>query len=148
MSENLTPEQAEVFQFARSGHNLLVTGQAGTGKSRVVNAIGEDCKQRGLRAHVVCSSGIACQVYDPGVASTVHSLYGLGAADLPSEQLINRATSDARICERVNNVDVVIWDEASMSSARMLELVNALHHSLAGQDSYGLPFAVIVPSLP
>ena len=27
-----------------------------------------------------------------------------------------------------------------MSSARMLELLNALHHSLAGQDSYGLPF--------
>ena len=77
MSENLIPEQADVFQFARSGRNLLVTGQAGTGKSRVVNGIGEDCKQRGLRVHVVCSSGIACQVYDPGVPSTVHS-HGLG----------------------------------------------------------------------
>ena len=40
----------------------------------------------------------------------------------------------------MNNVDVVIWDRASMSSARMLELLNALDHSLAGQDSYGLPF--------
>ena len=34
MGENLTPEQAEIFQFARSGHIILVTGQAGTGKSR------------------------------------------------------------------------------------------------------------------
>ena len=26
MNENLTPEQAEIFQFARSGHNILITG--------------------------------------------------------------------------------------------------------------------------
>ena len=28
-------------------------------------------------------------------------------------------------------MDVIIWDEASMSSARMLELANALHHAVA-----------------
>ena len=91
MSENLTLDQTEVFQFAKSGHNLLVTGQAGTGKSRVVNAISDDCQQLDLRVSVICSSGIACLVYDPGVASTVLSLYGLGAADLPAELLITRA---------------------------------------------------------
>ena len=133
MCDSLTPEQVEIFQFASTGHNVFVTGQAGTGKSRVVNAIREHCQQRGLRAAVVCSSGIACQVYDPGVASTVHSYYGLGAADLPSEQLLNRATSDARICEKVKKVAVIIWDEASISSARILELVNTLHHRLSDQ---------------
>ena len=89
MTENLTLEQTEVFQFAKSGHNLLVTGQAGTGKSRVVNAIPDDCQQCGLRVSVICSSGIACLVYDPGVASTVHSFYGLDAADLPAELLMS-----------------------------------------------------------
>ena len=89
MSENLTLEQTEVFQFAKSGHNLLVTGQAGTGKSRVVNAISDDCQQLDLRLSVICSSGIACLVYDPGVSSTVLSLYGLGAADLPAELLMS-----------------------------------------------------------
>ena len=42
--------------------------------------IRDDCQQRGLRVPVICSSGIACQVYDTGVASTVHSFYVLGAA--------------------------------------------------------------------
>lgn len=74
MCDNLTPEQAEIFQFASSGHNVLVTEQAGTGKLRVVNTIREHCQQCGLRAAVVCLSGIACQVYDPSVASTVHSI--------------------------------------------------------------------------
>ena len=110
MCDSLTPKQAEIFQFASTDHNVLVTGRAGTGKSRVVNAIREHCQQRGSRAAVVCSSGIACQVYDSAVASTVHSYYGLGAADLPSEQLLNRATSDTRICEKVKKVDVIIWD--------------------------------------
>ena len=48
MNENLTLAQADVFQFAKSGHNLHVTGQAGTGKLRVVNAIRDDCQQRGF----------------------------------------------------------------------------------------------------
>ena len=128
LSENLTLEQTEVFQFAKSGHNLVI-GQVGTGKSRVVNAIQDDCQQRGLRVSVICLSGIACQVYDPGVASTLHSFYGLGAADLTAELLITRASSGCGMCERVHDVDVVIWDELSMSSSRMLEFVNALHHN-------------------
>ena len=34
--------------------NLLITGQAGVGKSQVVNAIRKDCKQHGLEVAVVC----------------------------------------------------------------------------------------------
>ena len=100
ISENLTPEQAEIFQFARNGRNILVAGQAGTGKSRVVNVIRDDCRQRGLKVAVICSSGIACQVYDRGVASTVHSYYGLGAADMSSGPLIHPATSNVGIWEK------------------------------------------------
>ena len=92
---------------------------------------------------LICSSGIACQVYDRGVACTVHSYYGLGAEDMRSGQLMDRATSNVGVSEKLKTVDVVIWDEASMSSARMLELVNALHHRLCEDESEeeSLPFA-------
>lgn len=43
--EKLTDEQGEVYQFARNRHNILITGQAGTGKSTVTNAIPNACKQ-------------------------------------------------------------------------------------------------------
>ena len=121
----------------------MVTGQAGAGKSRVVNVLRDDCRQRGHKVVVICSSGIACQVYDRGVACTVHSCYGLGAAHMPSGQLMDRATSNAGVSEKLKTVDVVIWDEASMSSARMLELVNALHHRLCEDESEeeSFPFA-------
>ena len=143
MTAIFTKEQCEILEFARSGHNILITGQAGTGKSTIVNAIREDCKQRGLKVALVCSSGIACHVYERGIASTAHSYYALGAADMPSEKLILRAISDVRITEKLRKVDVVIWDEASMSSARMLELANALHHrayECDGEESK-MPFA-------
>ena len=39
-------------------------------------------------------------------------------------------------------MDVLIWDEASMSSARMIELVNALHHHFSVEERHErLPFA-------
>ena len=39
MNENLTPGKAEFFHFEKSGHNILIIGQAGTEKSRAVNVI-------------------------------------------------------------------------------------------------------------
>lgn len=85
---------------------------------------------------MICSSGVACKVFDRGTASTVHSFYGLSTAELPWRQLVDR------IRERVKAFDVIIWDEASMSSRRMFELMNFLHHELATDElSKSLPFA-------
>ena len=109
MSKTLTDEQAEILRLASGGHNLLITGQAGAGKS-VVNSIKQDCRERGLKVPVVCSSEIASKVYENGVAATVHSYYGLGAVDMPSKQLIHRAVGDRRLCEKLSKVDVLIWD--------------------------------------
>ena len=65
------------------------------------------------------------------------------AADMPSKQLINCAVRDRRLCEKLSKADVLIWDEASMSSAKMIELANTLHHHLSSEESglENLPFA-------
>ena len=122
----LTPGQAQTVSVASRGHNLLITGQAGTGKSTVVEEIISNLNAVGLKVAVVCSSGIACTVYEPGKASTVHSHYGLGVADLPWKQLVERSTNNSVVVTRVSESDVLIWDEASMSSQRMLEIVNEI----------------------
>ena len=41
-----------------------MTGQAGTGKSTVVNSIRNECHQHGRKVNIKCSSGIACSVYE------------------------------------------------------------------------------------
>ena len=84
--------------MASKGHNLLITGQAGTGKSTVVEEMIANRGAAGLKVVVVCASGIAYTVDNSGVASTVHSNYGLGVADLPWKKLVERSsmTSFAR----------------------------------------------------
>ena len=49
---------------------------------------------------------------------------------MPSKQLIYRAVRDRRLYEKLSKVDVLIWD----ASARMIELVNALHHLLSEES--------------
>ena len=86
----LNGDQQEIVKFASEGHNLLITGQAGVRKSEVVKRIIATLNARGRTVGIVCSSGISCQAYDRGIASTDHSLYGLMTANLPWRQLIDR----------------------------------------------------------
>ena len=131
----LNAEQAEALQFVSAGHNLLITGQAGVGKSRLVASIVKNCDSRNLKVAVFCSSGIACTVYGSGLASTVHSFYGLGTADLPAKLVLERSMATASLIRKIQDVDVIIWDEASMFSSRILEIVNTLHHHIAGDGN-------------
>ena len=41
----------------------------------------------------------------------------------------------ASLVRRIHEVDVIIWDEASMSSARIFEIGNSLHHNLADEGN-------------
>ena len=91
----LNDDQQRIVDFAAEGHNLLITGQAGVGKSEVVKRIIVTINASGRNVGIVCSSGIACQVYDRGLASTVHSFYGLMTADLPWRQLIDRSVGNS-----------------------------------------------------
>lgn len=84
----LTPGQAQIVSVVHKGHNLLITSQAASERSMVVKEIMSALRKAGFNVSVVCTSGIACTLYDPGVASTVHSHYGLGVADLPSQKLV------------------------------------------------------------
>ena len=126
--------------MASRGHNLLITGQAGTGKSTVAEEIISNLNAVGLKVAVVCSGGIACTVCEPGKASTVHSHYGLGVAGLPWQRL-ERSTNNIVVVKRVSESDVLIWDEVSTSSQRMLEIVNAIHHRLSENGHKTKPFA-------
>ena len=68
----LNLEQSRALSAAKAGHNLLICGQAGTGKTFVVKKILKDLR-RTRSVSVVCTTGIACLQYaDIGGATTVH----------------------------------------------------------------------------
>ena len=128
----MTSEQCEIITIAESRHNVLITGQAGTGKSYLVRALFSRLMRQGKKVAIVCASGIAGSVYSRDVhTSTAHAFYGLRTADLPWNLVVERAVANNLVMERVKSVDTVIWDEISMSSRRVFELANSIHVALA-----------------
>lgn len=58
-SDTLTSEQYNIIKIAEAGHDILVTGQAGTGKSHLVRALYSHLHRKGRKVAIVCASGIA-----------------------------------------------------------------------------------------
>lgn len=128
--------------MVEKGHNALISGQAGTGKSYLVKQICTRLEQQGKNVAIVCSSGLAATVYKGLKKSvpTVHSFYGIGTADIPWNVLVEKATSNTSVRERIDKLDCLIWDEASMSSQRIFEVANMIHLTLSSPESRK-PFA-------
>ena len=146
----LTVDQREVLEVVGRGHNVFITGQAGTGESFLVKEIFRSLSRRGTKCEVICSSGIAGTVYGDITATvpTVHSFYGLQTADLPWRDVVSRASASNQVRDRIRAAGCIIWDEASMSSRRILEIANYIHHDLAEEcdaaKSFGGKQIVIV----
>lgn len=106
----------------------------------VVNSIRQDCKQRGLNVAIVCLSRIASKVYKV----VWHPQY-IPFMVLPTQKCHGNNYFIVLLgiggCEKLRTV--LICDDASMLSARMMELANALHHHLSSEESglERLPFA-------
>ena len=128
MAVQLTCEQEECVKKALEGHNFSIFGEAGTGKSRVVSEI---CRLKGKGVRVVCSTGIACEVFkDDGNLSfpavTVHSFIGVGTAQGSFNSVVEKACSNQRIRKELLEAKYVVWDECSMASSRLLKLFHAI----------------------
>jgi ATP-dependent DNA helicase PIF1 len=126
----LTKEQQEVVNLAGCGHNICVFGRAGVGKTTVVKEIRRVLNAQGKECQIVSSSGISCNPYN-GVARTVHSHYGLQTAELPDHQVIERALGRENVVKDVTSTHAIIWDEISMSSERIFNLINMIQHSVS-----------------
>ena len=67
---------------------------------------------------VICLSGIACQVYDHGIVSTVHSFYGLSTVELPWQQFIDCSAENCVVRDQVKALDIIVWDKATVCRPR------------------------------
>ncbi len=66
---------AALLHAIHSGHSVVISGQAGTGKSHLLNTISKELTAAGKTVNVTATTGIASTLLHG--AMTLHSCFGL-----------------------------------------------------------------------
>ena len=79
-----------IEQLALEGHNVFLSGAAGTGKTTFVKQIKKTMSENGKHVKIVCPTGIATELYDDNLAAqTIHSFFSLGIAEASDEDVMD-----------------------------------------------------------
>jgi ATP-dependent exoDNAse (exonuclease V) alpha subunit len=115
--------QDEALQILKMGYNVFLTGQAGTGKTYVLNAYIDYLKRHKIKTAVTASTGIAA-THIGGL--TIHSWSGLGVKESLSDEDIDALSQKERIHKHITQTKVLIIDEVSMLSGDQLAGIEKL----------------------
>jgi len=126
--------QAEAFEALKLGHNVFLTGPAGSGKTFLLQKYIKYLKQNGKGVGVTASTGIAA-THMNGI--TIHSWSGLGIKDEVSKEDVNKILKKRFIKKRFENTGVLIIDEISMLSAYQFDSINFICQAFKNSS---LPF--------
>ena len=90
----MNEEQSKVLKLAESGHNLFLTGQAGTGKTFTLCKIVSNLQINGRNVVITASTGKAASVLKekietPCTVTTIHRFSGILDGRYGNEELVN-----------------------------------------------------------
>ncbi|CAG2187266.1 unnamed protein product [Mytilus edulis] len=129
-------DQKLAFELATSGHNFVISGQAGTGKTFLVKKLVHYMRfKQGKNVSIVCSTGIAATHYGDLRAQTLHKWSGVEDGRHLNEEIIHFVKTDERFTVAKHNIETVetlIIDESSMISAKIFNQVQVLFNGLCG----------------
>ena len=121
----LNLKQREAPNYALDEHNLLLLGQAGTGRTFVLNTIVKSLERSSKVVAVTATAGIACCLHEN--ATTIQRWSGIGDGRHDAKvirKVIESNVQYADVRQRVLNTDVLIIDECSMLSKKIFECLN------------------------
>ncbi|MGI0025760.1 MAG: AAA family ATPase, partial [Nitrososphaera sp.] len=121
--------QDEALEILKMGHNVFLTGPAGSGKTFVLNKYLEYLRRCGVEAGVTASTGIAA-THIGGM--TIHSWAGIGIKDDLSSNEFHDLTKKDRLVKRLEKTKVLVIDEVSMLHHFRLDLVDRVLRMFAG----------------
>lgn len=115
--------QAEALNILKTGANVFLTGEPGSGKTHTVNAYVSWLRSHGIEPSITASTGIAA-THIRGM--TIHSWSGIGIAHQLTPELVDRVASKEHVARRIQKTRVLIIDEVSMLSGEVLEIIDAV----------------------
>jgi len=116
-------KQKEALAILEAGHNVLLTGPAGSGKTFLLNQYIAHLKKKKIGVAITASTGIAATHIG---GRTIHSWAGIGIKDNLSARDIQTLTKRSYLKKQFAAVEVLIIDEISMLHAHRLDMVDAV----------------------
>ena len=130
--------QNEALEIMKTGVNVFLTGEPGSGKTHTINAYIRWLGARGVDVAVTASTGIAATHVN---GMTIHSWSGIGVKRDVSDWDIEMIMSKEKTAKRILDAKVLVIDEISMLDAATLESVDKVLRTLRRQPmTQGDPF--------
>lgn len=128
-------KQSTALQILKQGHCVFLTGQAGSGKTYLLNQYIRYLREHHIGVAITASTGIASTHMN---GMTIHSWSGIGIKDALEVSDFKRLQDKDGFVERIKSVQVLIIDEVSMLHARQLDLVDeVLRHFRQDERAFG-----------
>ena len=115
--------QGEALTILKTGANVYLTGEPGSGKTHTINEFVGWLRSSGIEPSVTAATGIAA-THVSGM--TLHSWSGIGIAEHLSRADVDRIASKEHVAKRIAKAKVLIIEEISMLSATTFEMADKI----------------------
>lgn len=123
--------QAEALSILKTGANVFLTGEPGSGKTHTINAFVSWLRASGIEPSITAATGIAA-THVGGM--TLHAWSGIGIAESLSPADVDRIASKEHVARRIQKAKVLIVEEVSMLSAGTFEMADAVCREVRRMD--------------
>lgn len=124
--------QETALDILKLGHNVYLTGAAGSGKTYVLNQYIKYLRDAGIEVAITASTGIAA-THMGGV--TIHAWSGIGIKQSINEADIASLMEKQHLIKRFERTKVLIIDEVSMLHHRQLDMVDRILRAFRNSDA-------------
>lgn len=113
--------QKEALNLLMMGRNVLLTGQAGSGKTYLLCDYIDFLKKNAIGVAITASTGIAATHLN---GTTIHSWSGIGIKNHLEPHDLSKIMHNINTRDRIQSAKVLIIDEISMLDSSKLDMVN------------------------
>lgn len=124
-------DQETALNILKSGANVYLTGEAGAGKSYLLNKFISYLNENNVSYGATASTGIAATQIN---GQTIHTWAGIGIKDSFTQDDFLKLRRRFHVIERMQDAKVLIIDEISMLHQRQFQLVDQVLKVVRGNE--------------
>ena len=127
--------QSQALSILKTGANVFLTGEPGSGKTYMINEYAAYLREQGIEPAITASTGIAATHIG---GTTIHSWSGIGIKTKLDKHELGKIVSNKYIAKRIYHARVLIIDEISMLSAETFSMIDVVCREIKQKtESFG-----------